>query len=129
MPLNKEEIQILIDHGCKMICESPLEFEMSMDGDNILLNNEEDQRSTLKYILKLKGYNKKVSKEYWCFVTDNDGHWYRIPVSKREEFHDWCECEVNGFDHEYPDYDGYKAMHPINYMFKIDEIKVLKEGK
>ena len=67
--------------------------------------------------------------DYWCFVTDNDGHWYKIPVSKKPEFEDWCECEENGFEHDYPDYDNFRSMHPLNYMFKINELKVLKESK
>ena len=71
--------------------------------------------------------------EKLCFVTDNDGHWYKIPVSKREDFHEWVEYIESYIDPEdsqdfdFDKYDSYRCMHPTNYMF--NDIEVLKENE
>lgn len=77
--------------------------------------------------------SSKNEPAYFCFVTDKQGYWYRIPVKKREEFFDWSENykkyekELNLDDlADVPDFNDYRCMHPINYMF--NEIKVLKES-
>ena len=65
-------------------------------------------------------------EEYWCFVIDFKGIGYRIPVSKREEFYDWDESCQNGYQNN--DFLNFRCMHPVNYMFKIEDLKVLKES-
>lgn len=79
----------------------------------------------------------KSSFGYWCFVTDNDGHWYKIPVEERENFYKWVELmeddhwdsEDSGFFEEvdFINFDNFKSMHPLNYMFKRGDLEVLKE--
>lgn len=66
-------------------------------------------------------------KDYWCFVTDNDGHWYRIPVNTKFQFEKWVEViETIDFTYDDQDFSKYRSMHPINYMFK--DVEVLKEN-
>lgn len=74
-----------------------------------------------------------LKSDNWCFVTDNDGHWYRIPVKSREEFYEWVEQRGSYIAEEdlescYDNFDfnDYLCMPPCNYMFK--DIQVLKEG-
>ena len=61
----------------------------------------------------------------YCFVTDHSGHWFKINVSQREDFYDYIETMENDAVWEGEDYDQYRCMHPVNYMF--NEILVLKE--
>lgn len=70
--------------------------------------------------------------DYFCFVSDADGVWYRVPVKLREDFYDWTESKSNYVAEEdleaepyFPDFSKYRSLHPCNYMFKT--IEVLKE--
>jgi len=62
MPLNKEEIEILIENGWLMVCESPLEFERDaqFSGGVHMLYSEEDQREELENIRKSKEFYDTV---------------------------------------------------------------------
>jgi hypothetical protein len=64
---------------------------------------------------------------YWCFVTDNTGHWYKIPVSKKYDFEEYIHAMENDLIWDNDDFEKYRCMHPVNYMFK--DIEVLKENK
>lgn len=65
-------------------------------------------------------------KDYWCFVTDNSGGWYKIPVNYRFMFTQWLDAVENMNDvWDHPDFTQYRSMHPVSYMFK--EITTLKE--
>lgn len=71
---------------------------------------------------------------YSMFIQDEEGHWYKIHVSQKENFEKWTElcnkpsCQVEDEDYEgLPDFDSHRCMHPCNYMFK--DIQVLKESK
>lgn len=42
----------------------------------------------------------KLKEKRWCFVRDDDGHWYLIPLEDQEEFYNdlekgeednWCD--------------------------------------
>lgn len=61
-----------------------------------------------------------------CFIQDGDSHWYKMPVSKRNEFHDYEEAMENDLDWTGTDFSQYRCMHPCNYM--MAEILVLKES-
>jgi hypothetical protein len=64
---------------------------------------------------------------HFMFIQDeNDGHWYKIPVSLKESFYDWQESMYTESEWLGCDFDKYRCMHPCNYMFK--EIEVLKEN-
>lgn len=65
-------------------------------------------------------------KEYLCFVTDDSGHWYKIPVKLKNEFEEYREAMENDLDWKGVDFDKYRSMHPVNYMFPV--IEVLKEN-
>lgn len=58
MPLNKEEIQLLLDDGWEMVSESPLEFELyaQFAGGIHKLYTEEEQREIIEQI--------KISKRF-----------------------------------------------------------------
>jgi hypothetical protein len=69
-----------------------------------------------------------MPNEYTMLIQDYDGHWYRIPVSQKENFEEWNEfCNNELSDYTGPQFDSYRSLHPCNYMFK--EIHVLKEAK
>lgn len=74
-----------------------------------------------------------VYHEYVMFIQDDEGHWYKIPVSLKEKFQEWIEysnkpsCQYEDGDYNGPEFDDYRSMHPCNFMFK--EIDVLKETK
>lgn len=71
---------------------------------------------------------KKINElaPYWCFITDAEGHWYKIPVNKKYEFEKWVQAVESISDlYDYEDFDKYRCMHPVNYMFK--EPTTLKE--
>jgi hypothetical protein len=78
---------------------------------------------------------KTSPNEYFCFVIDHDGHWYKIPVSEKSNFNDWVELTsqrylteeiIKRLEETHECFDDYRCMHPVNYMFK--EIEVLKEN-
>lgn len=109
-------------------------------GQEIILTSEDEVDGWYKIIKnrlrQQKRQNKKliVKKEYFCFVTDNDGHWYKIPVKLKTKFEDWVEYSATyteALDRDdlanVPDFDDYRCMHPVNYMF--EKILVLKETK
>ena len=52
MPLNKEEIQLLLDDGWHIVCQSPLEFELyaQFAGGIHKLYTEEEQREIIEQI-------------------------------------------------------------------------------
>jgi len=60
------------------------------------------------------------------FITDGAGHWYIIEVSQRQEFEDYCEAMENDSEWHGIDFNKYRSMHPVNYMFSTRE--VLKES-
>jgi hypothetical protein len=63
----------------------------------------------------------------FCFVTDNDGHWYKIPVKHKSLFEEWVECMYNDQEWEHEvDFENYRSMHPSNYMF--NDVYILKEN-
>ena len=62
----------------------------------------------------------------WCFVTDSSGHWFRIPVSYKAEFERYVEIMENDGIWDGSDFDRYRSMHPVNYMYA--NIEVLKES-
>ena len=71
---------------------------------------------------------------YSMFIQDEEGQWYKIPVSQKENFEKWIElnskpsCQVEDEDFAgLPDFYFSRCMHPCNYMFK--DIQVLKESK
>ena len=65
---------------------------------------------------------------YYCFITDHDGHWYKIPVDKRNLFDDYLDAMANDdIDYNGETFTKYRCMHPCNYMFK--NVEVLKESK
>jgi hypothetical protein len=64
--------------------------------------------------------------DMYCFVTDQSGHWFKIRVSQKQEFEDYVEAMENDIDWEGDDYNQYRCMHPVNYMFPI--VDVLKES-
>ena len=61
----------------------------------------------------------------FCFVTDQSGHWFIIKVYQKQEFEDYCEAMENDVDWEGTDFDKYRSLHPVNYMFSSRE--TLKE--
>ena len=61
----------------------------------------------------------------FCFVHDGDGHWYIIEVSQRQEFEDYREAMENDGEWHGVDFNKYRSMHPVNYMFSSRE--TLKE--
>lgn len=68
---------------------------------------------------------KKTEKNYMCFITDGDGHWYKIPVSQRGKFEKYRDSEDDdSLDDKFYD---YRCEHPSNYMF--EKIEELKESK
>lgn len=40
----------------------------------------------------------------YCFLSDDDGHWYLVPAEQADRFEDWMEWWANG-DGDSP-YDG-----------------------
>lgn len=59
-------------------------------------------------------------KTKYCYVTDENHHWYFIPVRNRIHFYDSYPEEIVKY------YNKYKCIHPVNYMF--DKKEVLKEN-
>lgn len=73
-----------------------------------------------------------MSEEYFCFLSDTDGLWYRVPVKMRDEFYDWIDSKLLYVAEEdlesepyFTDFSKYRCLHPCNYMFK--SVEVLKE--
>ena len=62
----------------------------------------------------------------WCFTTDSSGHWFKIPVVYKSIFEDYVDAMENDKDWKGENFEKYRCMHPVNYMFK--EISVLKES-
>jgi hypothetical protein len=62
-------------------------------------------------------------EEYFCFVCDKNGLWYKIPVRVKNTFDEFSENN-NPLIKEF---SKYRSMHPCNYMF--NDIFVLKESK
>lgn len=64
--LNKTQIQILVDNGWEIECESPLEFgcNRQFSGGYLHLDNFEDAQEVIKGILGSKEYKKKMDKVY-----------------------------------------------------------------
>jgi hypothetical protein len=70
-------------------------------------------------------------KEPHCFMFDDQGLCYIIPVNLRNMFDDMQEAAYdNGIDEEaevelHKEFGKYRALHPVNYMFT--EIETLSE--
>ena len=66
---------------------------------------------------------------FWCFVHDSSGHWFKIPVSKKSDFDDYVYAAENDLNWEGEDYEKYRSMHPVNYMFQtVDVLKEVDNG-
>jgi hypothetical protein len=66
-------------------------------------------------------------KDFWCFVMDCEGYWYKIPVNKKYQFERWVEnVESMEIIYDDEDFTKYRCMHPVNYMFK--DVTTLKEN-
>ena len=89
-----------------------------------------NEKQKKKKTLKKKSQKKRSVSSHLCFVTDNVGHWYKIPVSEKQNFEDWLEITSHDKHEDSVEFnkcfDDYRCMHPVNYMFK--EIEVLKES-
>ena len=60
----------------------------------------------------------RAAEPKYCFVCDNDGHWYLIPADKRDAFDAWLEeGERTG---DYPELGYAKRLnrHISNYSFR-----------
>jgi len=69
-------------------------------------------------------------KEYYCFVTDNDGHHYMIPVDQRTDFYNLLEDMESDETLDVvfmKRFNSFRCLHPSNYMFT--ERVTLKESK
>jgi hypothetical protein len=67
--------------------------------------------------------------EYFCFITDNDGFWYFIPVNQRDNFTSCLEdmeSDPNLYIVFIKNFERYRSLHPVNYMFPSLSKKVLK---
>ena len=62
----------------------------------------------------------------YCFVQDDDCHWYWIPVSERESFSNLLEDDNSDdvFCEQFEKYrfDGYPGHYQLDYQ-KLEEIK------
>ena len=55
-----------------------------------------------------------------CFVSDDDAHWYCIPVDDKELFYQWLDGDDENFDFN----ECRLNMHISNYCFEnFSEIK------
>lgn len=68
-----------------------------------------------------------MKDNYYCFISDCDRHWYKIPVDKLYAFNEYLAA-INNKEIEYceENFEKYRCMHPCNYMFK--NVEVLKES-
>ena len=63
----------------------------------------------------------------YCFMADDDGHWYLVEVKNKKKFirllYDEEDCGL--FDEEF--YDMNLGMHVSNYSF-VDAKEITEEG-
>ena len=80
MPLNKEEIQILLDNDFEIVCESPLEFEIyaKFAGGIHKLYTEEEQRAELESI--------KVSEDSRKFLMEKESKSKEKDIKELKKF-------------------------------------------
>ena len=80
MPLNKEEIQILLDNDFEIVCESPLEFERHAQfaGGIHKLYTEEEQRAELESI--------KVSEDSRKFLMEKESKSKEKDIKELKKF-------------------------------------------
>jgi len=51
------------------------------------------------------------------FIQDDEGHWYIIPVSQKEQFRKWLEFYGESADYDGPEFHQCRCRHPSSYMF------------
>ena len=58
-------------------------------------------------------------EEKHCFVQDNSGHWFFIPLGRRIEFYELLEWSDIHLDYSQFIYEflKYKCLHPNMYIF------------
>jgi hypothetical protein len=56
--------------------------------------------------------------EYHCLVSDDDGHWYVIPVSEKENFSQWVTDATDGYESEFDFGKDMINTHPSSISFK-----------
>lgn len=59
-----------------------------------------------------------MEEKRWCFVRDDDGHWYLIPLEDQEEFYNDLEkgeedywCDFNN------KWEGHRETSPAAFSF------------
>ena len=56
--------------------------------------------------------------EYYHLTSDDDGHWYIIPVSEHDNFENWVEDTTEGEDSEFDFDNDMISGHPNIIHFK-----------
>ena len=59
----------------------------------------------------------------FCFVQDDDYHWYLILAEMKDEFYDWVDAVTYNQDWQGIDFTVAKCDRPSKYSFKdVEEI-------
>lgn len=65
--------------------------------------------------LSAESIKKEVLKDRYCFIQDNDCHWYIIPFENKEEFELACENDDEEMLLSYSDYRTGGAIQLFNF--------------
>ena len=54
---------------------------------------------------------------YFCFIKDDDGHWYLVPEQQRSAIYTILDAISNDEDSSCEDVDKYRINSPTDYLF------------